>query len=282
VSIEHDQLEALLARVKALRRILKAEQGKTINKLGIRTEAKALGGEWHRDFAPKLKHLLTPEAFENYGTQFTRLIKVSGPNNRCASYLAAVELIIKPFNDELLIPSQQGALGATAASSFDTFFASLSNADESNYLAEAVACAKNGHLRAAVVLGWSAAIDRIQRVLEHKGLDKFNNMANQMASATSGRYRRFKKIDSVTSIAELQEVFDRPLLWVIEGMGMIDTNEHTRLGSCFDMRCHGAHPGNAPITPYNLMSFFSDLDQIVFMNPKFKLSDAGVAAARVA
>ena len=69
----------------------------------------------------------------------------------------------------------------------------------------------------------------------------------------------------------LQEVFDRPLLWVLEGMGMIDTNEHTRLGSCFDMRCHGAHPGNAPITSYNLMSFFSDLDQIVFMNPKFKL-----------
>jgi hypothetical protein len=39
------------------------------------------------------------------------------------------------------------------------------------------------------------------------------------------------------------------------------------------MRCHGAHPGNAPITPYNLMSFFSDLDQIVFMNPTFKLPE---------
>lgn len=277
MSVDHEQLEALLARVKALRKSLKAESGKTINKLGIRTEAKALGGEWHRDFAPKLKHSLTPEALENYGTQFTRLIKVSGPNNLCSSYLTAIELIIKPFNDELLIPSQQGALGATATSSFDAFFASLSNADESDYLAEAVACAKHGLLRAAVVLGWSAAIDRIQRVLESKGLEKFNGMAIQMASATSGRYKRFKRIDSVASIAELQEVFDRPLLWVIEGMGMIDTNEHTRLGSCFDMRCHGAHPGNAPITSYNLMSFFSDLDQIVFMNPKFKLPVQGPA-----
>ncbi len=280
MSVDHDQLEALLTRVKALRRSLKAEAGKTVNKLAIRTEAKALGGEWHKDFAPKLKYSLTSEALENYSTQFTRLIRISGPNNQRSSYLAAVDQIIKPFNDELLIPSQQGALGSGATSSFDAFFASLSNADESDYLAEAVACAKHGHLRAAVVLGWSAAVDRIQRVLEHKGLDKFNNMASQMASATSGRYRRFKKVDPVTSIAELQEVFDRPLLWVIEGMGMIDTNEHTRLGSCFDMRCHGAHPGNAPITSYNLMSFFSDLDQIVFMNPKFKLPAAHVAGAK--
>lgn len=280
MSVEHDQLEALLARVKALRKSLKAETGKSVNKLAIRNEAKALGGEWHRDFAPKLKHSLTSEALQNYSTQFTRLIKISGPNNLLSSYLAAVELIIKPFSDELLIPSQQGALGTAATSSFDAFFASLSNADESDYLAEAVACAKHGHLRAAVVLGWSAAVDRIQRVLEHKGLDKFNNMVSQMAAATSGRYKRFKKIDAVTSIAELQEVFDRPLLWAIEGMGMIDTNEHTRLGSCFDMRCHGAHPGNAPITSYNLMSFFSDLDQIIFMNPKFKLPAEGAADAR--
>lgn len=272
MSVDHDQLEALLTRVKLLRKSLKAETGKRVNKLALRSEAKALGGEWHKDFAPKLKQSLTPEALENYNTQFTQLIRISGPANFVSSYLAAIELIIKPFTDELLIPSQQGALGTTAASAFDAFFASLSNADESDYLAEAVACAKHGHLRAAVVLGWSAAVDRIQRVLEQKGLEKFNNMAIQMAAATTGRYKRFKKIDTVTSIAELQEVFDRPLLWVIEGMGMIDTNEHTRLGSCFDMRCHGAHPGNAPITSYNLMSFFSDLDQIVFMNPKFKLN----------
>ena len=272
MSVDHGTLEAFLARAKALRKSLKTETVPTVGKMALRSEAKALGGEWHTDFAPKLKHSLTPESLEKYGTQFTRLIRLSGPNNQVASYLSTLEVIIKPFNDELLIPSQKGALGGQAPSSFDAFFAGLSNADESDYLAEAVACAKHGHLRAAVVLGWSAAIDRIQRVLDYKGLEKFNNMAQQMAAATSGRYKRFKKIDSVNSITELQEVFDRQLLWVIEGMGMIDMNEHTRLGSCFDMRCHGAHPGNAPITPNNLMSFFSDLEKIVFLNSKFKLS----------
>ena len=271
MSVDHDQLQALLTRVKALRKSLKAENNPNVAKVSLRTEANALGREWHKDFAAKLKSSLTAEALENYSTQFTRLIKLSSPNNKVSSYLTALELIIKPFNEDLLIPSQQGALGGAATSSFDAFFAVLSNADESDYLAEAVACAKHGHLRAAVVLGWSAAVDRIQRVVELKGFDKFNSMVLQMTAATTGRYKRFKKIDPVTNTAELQEVFDKPLLWVIEGMGMIDTNEHARLVSCFDMRCHGAHPGNAPITSYNLMSFFSDLDQIVFMNPKFKL-----------
>jgi len=37
------------------------------------------------------------------------------------------------------------------------------------------------------------------------------------------------------------------------------------------MRNQSAHPGDAPITPYNLMSFFSDIQQIVLENSKFQL-----------
>lgn len=271
MNIQHDKLEALHMRAKVLRKQLKAETAANVAKLGLREQAKALGSLWHKDFAQHLKHSLKPESLEVYNEQFTRLIKLSSPNNSRTSYLAALELIIKPFNDELLIPSQKGALGASEPTVFGSFFAGLSNADESVYLAEAIACAKNGHHRAAVVLGWSAAIDRIHRVVEHKGLDKFNGMSQQMQATTAGRYKKFSKGQNVTSLGELREVFDSVILWVIEAMGMIDTNQHTRLGSCFDMRCHGAHPGEAPITQFNLMSFFSDLDQIVFMNEKFKL-----------
>jgi hypothetical protein len=272
VSVDHAELEALLTRAKALRKLLKTETNPNVAKVGLRNEAKALGSTWHKDFAPTLKHSLPSESLDVYNAQFTRLIKLSGPNNSRASYMAALDSIIKPFNDELLIPSQQGALGASAPTAFDTFFAGLSNPDESAYLAEAIACAKQGHQRAAVVLGWSAAIDRIHRVLDQKGLDKFNAMSQQMQAATAGRYKKFNKGQNVSSLAELREVFDSVILWVIEAMGMIDTNQHTRLGSCFDMRCHGAHPGEAPITQFNLMSFFSDLDHIVFMNEKFKLA----------
>jgi hypothetical protein len=71
-------------------------------------------------------------------------------------------------------------------------------------------------------------------------------------------------------LSELREVFDNDMLWVIEGMTLIDSNQHTRLRSCFDMRNQSAHPGEASITEYNLASVFSDIDQIVLSNTKFK------------
>lgn len=273
MSISHEQLETILLRTKALRRDVKAETNARIFKKGLREEAAALGSDWHKNYAPLLKHSLRAELLDKYGSLYKRLIELSVPGSRQALYLETLENIIKPFNVDVMIPSQQGALGAAAPSSFDAFFAGLSNANESEYLKEALACAKAGHHRAAVVLGWSAAIDRIHRVIEHKGFVKFNSMSQQMSAATSGRYKKFTKAQSIGSLAEMREVFDSIILWVIEALGMIDTNQHTRLSSCFDMRCHGAHPGNAPITPYNLMSFFSDLDQIVFMNPAFKLPE---------
>lgn len=56
-------------------------------------------------------------------------------------------------------------------------------------------------------------------------------------------------------------------------MELIDSNQHTRLRSCFDLRCQCAHPGDAPVTEYNLLSFFSDLKEIVLQNEKFKLEE---------
>jgi hypothetical protein len=279
VSIEFDQLESLLARAKQLRKLLKAETSPSVAKKGLRDEARALGSMWHKDFAPALKQSLAAESLDTYDSQFTRLIKLSSPNNKVSSYLTALDLIIKPFSDDLLIPSQQGAFGASSPTAFDTFFSDLTNPDESTYLLEAIACAKQGHHRAAVVLGWSAAIDRIHRVLDHSGLEKFNAMSQSMQAATAGRYKKFNKAQSVSNLAELREVFDSVILWIVEAMGMIDTNQHTRLSACFDMRCHGAHPGDAPITSFNLMSFFSDLDQIVFKSVKFKLPGSSSANA---
>lgn len=63
------------------------------------------------------------------------------------------------------------------------------------------------------------------------------------------------------------------VLWVIEGMQLIDSNERTRLVSCFDMRCHSGHPGAAPITKYNVVSCFSDIVEIIITNPKFSLRE---------
>jgi hypothetical protein len=37
------------------------------------------------------------------------------------------------------------------------------------------------------------------------------------------------------------------------------------------MRNNAAHPGEAPISPENLASFYSDINSFIFQNPKLSL-----------
>lgn len=264
------QLQQLLSDLKDLRKTVKAVTVPQIAKRAIRDRANELGSLWHRELSSKVRSIISKEVCDRYDAGFTRLIRLSSPNNLRSSYLDALSCLITPFRDDLIIPAQQGAFITPPPTAFDSFFSSISNPDESVYLQEAVACAKGGHFRAAAVLGWSAAVDRIHRKIEALGFQHFNAASSEMAAQQSGRYKKFNQTQNINSLSELREVFDTLVLWIIEGMGLIDSNQHTRLRSCFDIRCQSAHPGEAPITNFNLLSFFSDLDQIIFSNPKFK------------
>jgi hypothetical protein len=144
--------------------------------------------------------------------------------------------------------------------------------EEKEYLNEALGCAKYSFCRASMVLVWSAAINRMQRVVEKLGFSEFNKKSVEMKNIRKGRFNRFQKSFNVNSLSELRaSVFDTDLLWVLEYWGLIDANQHDRLLNCFTMRNNAAHPGEAKINELNLASVFSDLKTIVFDNPKFKL-----------
>lgn len=215
---------------------------------------------------------LSADGLEKYSEGFGRLIALSAPNNLRKSYLEVLDGLIKPFRDDLIIPAQKSGAASPSLSLLHNILKDLPDPEENQYLKEAIGCAQRGFLRASVVLGWCSTIDRIHRRIEDIGFTKFNVTSVEMASQQKGRFKKFNSPQSVSSLSEMREVFDTVVLWVIEGMGMIDSNQHTRLRSCFDLRCHCGHPGAAPVTEYNLMSFYSDVNEIVFRNSMFQLS----------
>lgn len=279
-----DKLKTFLDEMREFRRKVKAVQSMTIGQTQIRSRAEALGGRWCGEICPQLKASggFEPTLLEKYTSQFSRLIKLSAPSNRKSSYLAVMDGATKGFRKDFILPVQQGKVTlASQRSSFDAFLARIAPSDEGDYFKEALSCARHGYLRAATVMGWCTAIDRIHRKIEEIGFPRFNVTSAQMASQTSGRFKKFNQTQNVNSLSELREVFDNVVLWVLEGMGLIDSNQHTRLRSCFDMRCQAAHPGEAPSTEYNLLSFFSDINQIILSHPRFALSKpAGASAGR--
>jgi len=97
--------------------------------------------------------------------------------------------------------------------------------------------------------------------------DTFNTAAAGLAKK-GGRFKHFKGIATLESISDLRETPDRVILTILDGMGLLESNQRQRLESCLDMRIQASHPGDADITMLNLESLFSDLSTLVFKNPK--------------
>jgi len=205
-----------------------------------------------------------------YAEGFKRLHVLSRPNNLVTSYVGCINGLLKDFKNDLILAVQQSP-GVSEREQLRSLIDEIPEDDVSEYLEEAASCAEAGYLRAAIVLGWCAAIDRVQKKLLAAGLETFNKASADMKKQKSGRFKRFNKDFAVTTLSELQEVFDNDLLWVLEGMGLIDSNEGDRLRSLFQYRNQSAHPGSAPIGEAHAIAFFNDLIEIILTGSAFAL-----------
>lgn len=264
-------LQEIYEELKALRKEIADEKANSIAKKTLRQRAEFLGSKWFSDVAEQLKTQcnVSSDVIEGYSENFGRLIKISAPNNLKKSYLDTLGSLSKSFRDDLILLVQKFPKSATDISLLSKILDGLPDQLEDDYLKEAINCAKHQYYRAAVILGWCATINRIHNTIAKIGFDKFNITSASMASQQTGRFKKFDKPQNISSISDLRQVFDTIIIWILEGMQLIDCNQHTRLRSCFDLRCQCAHPGDAPITEYNLLSYFSDLNEIILKNTKF-------------
>ena len=268
-----ERLSGTEVRLRKLRSQVKLLTVKQVGTKAIRDEAAALADVWVEELRSPLEFRLKlpGETISKYAEGFKKLHVLSRPNNLVTSYLNCLNGLLKEWKNDLELPLQQTP-GVAEKEALRAILVRVPDADESDYLVEAVACAEAGYLRAAVVLGWCAAIDRVQRKLVEFGLEKFNSASRKLKSQTSGRFKRFNKEFKVTTQNELQEVFDTDLLWVLEGMGLIDSNEGDRLRLMFTYRNQSAHPGEAPIGEPHIIAFFSDVVEIILANRDFSVA----------
>lgn len=268
----HSKLKQFLIEIRDFQNNLRNERVSRVSKKELKITAEALASKWYSEIQPEVTTtgLVSPEAVSNYNTAFDKLLKLAGSNNMRSSYQTAIDAITKPYRTDLLTPFIKQPQASTSLLMLNRILSAIPDPNENEYIQEAIRCAQRDCPRGAVILGWCAAINRIHQKVESIGFARFNVTSAQMASQKAGRFKKFNSPQNVGSIGELREIFDNVILWVIEGMGLIDPNQHTRLKSCFDMRCQCAHPGEAPLTEWNLLSFFSDINEIVFKNANFK------------
>lgn len=246
----------------------------------IKEDINNVSEKWFSEYANRLhSYGISQEVINKFNNAFKELLKLSSCNSRRNSYIKQMEVIRQNYNNEIIIFLQTNTYEQSApeinklSKEVKELLEKIEDKEENEYLCEALGCWENGFYKAAVVLTWCATIDRIHKVIELVGFDQFNQTSEFMKAQTTGRFKRFNKNQNVHSISELRMVFDSDILAILEGMQMIDVNQKTRLNSCFEMRCHSGHPGEAPITKYNVLSCFSDVVEIIFTNTKFSLTN---------
>jgi len=258
----------------ALQRSLKSMPTNRIQQKAVLLAGANAARHWFDVVRPALEKAQFPAGTIGSFTQrFEDLLRTTGGHPSKATYLGLVGDILGPYRAEIIHQIKIGSYSAAVGLSIQPYIDSLPVA-EGDYLDEAQRCLSVDALRGCIVLGWCAMIARIHQKIEEIGYDRFSKATEEMTAKTTGRFKPYNKKYPVESLSELQRVFDTDLLFVLEYLQLIDSNQNARLRYCFDMRNHSAHPGQAPITGENLYSFFSDITQIVLKNPKFELKGA--------
>jgi len=269
------KLRAFEGDLRQLRKDVKAIKIKTVNSKALREQAEALATRWVEELRSPLEHKFKIDSttIQEISEVMKRLHVLSRPSNLKTSYVQTLDTALDGFKDKLILPIQQMSMAVESAFDLEKLVSGLSDADESEYLKEAIDCANSGFRKAAIVMGWCAAIDRIQKKIQVAGFAAFSNASTQMKQQTSGKHKRFTKEFKITTLGELQAVFDSDLIRVCEGVQLLDSNEADRLIDMdFQWRNHSAHPGNAPIEDAHLVAFFTDINNIILTNPKFALT----------
>ncbi|MFW9886886.1 MAG: hypothetical protein ACFFER_01815 [Candidatus Thorarchaeota archaeon] len=268
-------LESLHVELDELKQEIQRSSGERVIRSDIVESIKLTSVSWFGNIEPLLPHFgVNQDIVEKYHTRFDTLLRLTAKKKPLrTTYLDAIDSITSNFLNDIVIEVQKQSEPVGFLFSLPYIEAIMHSAtdEEKDYLTDALTCARYGVTRAAVIMGWNAATYRMHKKIESLGFDEFHKKTLE-AKAKGGRFKRFKKSFEPSSLSELRKtVFDTDLLWVLEYWELIDSNQHDRLSACFVMRNNAAHPGEAPITDENLISFLSDLRLIVFENSSFKL-----------
>jgi len=268
------EIKAFRSKLIALKKKIAAHPKKQIFIKGMLNELQVTATLWFDKFEAPLRHFykLNQDVIDYYHKSIGNLLEISTMNPAISTVLGLLRDIEKNIQQDLLVPVLKYQSEIKIRGNYANILTGKKGV-ELEYLREAVECDEEGHFRAAIILGWAAAVDRLHHIIMKNGLDRFNNASVQMSAISTGRYKRFNKKFDIKNLSDLRmTVFDNDLLWIFEFLGLIDGNEHEKLEICFTMRNICAHPGEAKLSPENVKSFFSDLDTLIFNNPKFVLT----------
>ena len=267
------EIEAFSVDLTDLLAGIRANRTAFVSKQSLRSKISEVSKEWLQTISPRLRagSRIQDEPINRVDAAFEKLLELSTSSNRKATYINVLRLIPKIVQRDILIPLIKTSPTSSLLDGVAARVLSLvKSTEEKEYLEEGFRAAKAGCFRAATVMSWCAAVDRLRTFVKGKGLHSFNQTSQQLKSINSGFYKRYSKSFTLTLENELQEIFDKDLIIVISGMVSLDLNLTTGLLRLFDIRNSCAHPSAYTIDELPFANFVNEICNLILANPKLR------------
>jgi hypothetical protein len=266
------ETERFIVQLSELATRVRANSSEYVSKQGLRRKLTSISMRWLQELSPHIRAngRVQDSVVNEVDSTFEKILMLSGSSNRKASYVKHLRDATQVLQQSVLVPLIKSTpttslLDGIAAK----VLAQNLSVEQKSYLEEAFTSARAGCFKAATVMTWCAAIDRLRSFVLVKGLDVFSQTSVALRQNNNGFYRHFKSDVNITMENELQEIFDRNLIIIISGMNnALDINQARALLNLFDKRNSSAHPSANVVDELAYAGFLSELNTLVFANPK--------------
>lgn len=268
-----EELEKFLAGVVDLQEAIKKNSSAIIAKSDLKQKSLNVCKVWLHTLSTKIRgySLIDDQLINTIDAEFEKLFEISSSNNRKTSYQKLLKELPKNIQKTILVPlirKEQTNQNFLAQVILNKIYESVTDVDEKTYFEEAAKAAFCQCYKAAIVMVWCAVIDRLQKLIETKGLSVFNKTSKTLKKKQSGFYRRFSKEFNISMNNELQEIFDRDLIFVLSAMVNLDINEINAITHLFDTRNHCAHPSDYKVDELAYTNYLNEVLKLIITNPK--------------
>jgi hypothetical protein len=200
---------------------------------------------------------------------WTALVKLTGKPSPKKQYKTLLKTIIETTEGELLYTFIKGSAIQTIGDALRKLVQPVSDPELLKYLDESVRCAENKCVRGSVVLAWCAVAHMLHKKLTSLGIAPLNDAFAKMKADKGLMFKSFTKDYVFSSELDVQEAADAHLVLLARFLTYLDDTQYKHLKGALDLRNGCGHPTGYQPDPVKLQAYYSDITQLVLLNPKF-------------
>jgi hypothetical protein len=264
------ELEDLLQELSSIQKTVNKLPTKSVSGTALRSQMRTLHKRWLKvSGVLEASGQVNQEDVHTTNESWVRLVKLSQGLNLKRHYKLALKNIITSTEEGLLHTVIKRSGLQSAGGALRKLIAPVSDAQLLKYLDESVRCAEANCIRGSVVLAWCAVASRMHRKLVSLGLPALEGHFDKMRLDTGLMFKSFQRAYKISTPPDVQEIPDAYLILMCRFLTWLDDTEYKHLKAALDLRNGCGHPSGYEPDAVKLQAYYSDIAQLVLMNPKF-------------